>query len=66
MMHPYRARIVTEMAKAQAYPTGQPERIICERTAWQLQQLVNGIPANDRTDEPPQWFLDQFTHRSAA
>ena len=64
MMHPYVTRIAAEMAEAQQYRPGQAERIICERTAWRLQQIVDGIAPNDQTSEPPAWFLAQF--RSAA
>lgn len=40
-------------AEAMAFPPGL-DRDYLARAAWKMDQMANGIPAQDWTDEPPE------------
>ena len=41
------------LTERNSFPVGSPDWLYRTRAAWRLDQIGRGIPANERTAEPP-------------
>lgn len=44
------------LAERLAFPVGSPDWTYRTRAAWRIDQMGRGIPIDEQTAEPPQWF----------